>query len=85
MLLIAGVFAIVAFFSGTNQIDPFIGDPKEWLVNTHRLFGIATAVSIWIWYLCLIVNHLKKFTRLFAIFTVTLVSITGLFGGVLAY
>ena len=51
MLLIAGVFAVVAFFSGTNQFDPFVGDPKEWLANTHRLFGIASAVSIWLWYL----------------------------------
>ncbi len=85
MLLIAGVFAIVAFFSGTNQFDPFVGDPKEWLANTHRLFGIASAVSIWLWYLCLIIKPLKKFTWFFAIITVILVSITGLYGGVLAH
>jgi uncharacterized membrane protein len=85
MLLIAGVFAIVAFFSGANQFDPFIGDPKEWLANTHRLFGIASAISIWIWYLCLTVKPLKKFTWVFAIITVILVSITGLYGGVLAH
>ncbi len=85
MLLIAGVFAIVAFFSGTNQIDPFIGDPKEWLANTHRLFGIASAVSIWLWFLCLSVKSLKKFSWLFAVISVVLVSITGLYGGVLAH
>jgi uncharacterized membrane protein len=85
MLLIAGVFAIVAFFSGTNQIDPFIGDPKEWLANTHRLFGIASAVSIWLWFLCLSVKSLKKFSWLFAVISVLLVSITGLYGGVLAH
>jgi uncharacterized membrane protein len=85
MLLIAGVFAIVAFFSGTNQIDPFLGDPKEWLANTHRLFGIASAIFIWLWYLCLVVKPLKKYTWFFAIITVILVSITGLFGGVLAH
>jgi uncharacterized membrane protein len=85
MLIIAGVFAIVAFFSGTNQIDPFIGDPKEWLANTHRLFGIASAISIWIWYLCLVVKPLKKFTWIFAIITVILISLTGLYGGVLAH
>jgi uncharacterized membrane protein len=85
MLLIAGVFAIIAFFTGTNQFDPFIGDPKEWLAYTHRLFGIASAVSIWLWYLCLIVKPLKKFSWFFAIITVILVSITGLYGGVLAH
>ncbi len=85
MLLIAGVFGIVAFFSGTNQIDPFIGDPKEWLANTHRLFGIASAISIWLWFLCLSVKSLKKFSWLFAVISVVLVSITGLYGGVLAH
>ena len=85
MLLIAGVFAIIAFFTGTNQIGPFIGDPKEWLANSHRFFGIATTISIWLWYLCLIVKPLQKFTWLFAILTVILVSITGLYGGVLAH
>jgi uncharacterized membrane protein len=85
MLLTAGIFAIVAFFSGTNQFDPFIGDPKEWLANTHRLFGIATAVSIWLWYISLIVKPLKKLPWVFAILTVILVSLTGLFGGVLAH
>ncbi|MGB5893967.1 MAG: hypothetical protein WBG58_07300 [Ignavibacteriaceae bacterium] len=85
MLLIAGVFAIVAFFSGTNQLDPFIGNPKEWLANTHRLLGIATAILIWIWFLCLSVKSLKKFSMLFAVITVILVSITGLYGGVLSH
>jgi uncharacterized membrane protein len=85
MLLIAGVFAIVAFFSGTNQFDPFIGDPKEWLADTHRMFGIASAISIWLWYLCLSVKSLKKFTWLFAIITVTLITTTAFYGGVLAH
>ncbi len=48
MLLIAGVFSIVAFFSGTNQFDHFVGNPKEWLADMHRLFGIATAIFIWL-------------------------------------
>lgn len=85
MLFIAGVFAIVAFFSGTNQFDHFVGNPKEWLADTHRLFGIASAISIWIWYICFVAKPLKKFTWIFAIISVILISITGLFGGVLAH
>ncbi len=85
MLLIAGVFAIMAFFSGANQFDPFIGNPKEWMANTHRVLGIASAISIWLWYLCLVIKPLKKLTWVFAIITVILVSITGLYGGVLAH
>ncbi len=85
MIFIAGVFAIVAFFSGANQFDPFIGNPKEWLANTHRVLGIASAVSIWLWFLCLSVKPLKRITWVFAIITVLLVSITGFYGGVLAH
>ncbi len=85
VLLIAGVFAIIAFFSGANQFDHFVGNPKEWLADTHRLFGIASAVSIWLWFLCLSVKSLKKFSWLFAVISVLLVSITGLYGGVLAH
>jgi len=59
MLLIAGVFAIVAFFSGANQFDHFVGNPKEWLANTHRLLGIASAVSIWLWFLCLSIKSFR--------------------------
>lgn len=85
LLLIAGAFAIVAFFTGANQFDHFVGNPKEWLANTHRLLGIASTVSIWLWFLCLSVTSLKRFKWLFAIITVLLISVTGLYGGVLAH
>lgn len=85
LLLIAGLFAIAAFFTGTQQIDPFIGEPKEWLANTHRLLGIGSAVSIWVWYLTLMMKPLNKFKWLFAIITVLIISATGFYGGVLAH
>jgi uncharacterized membrane protein len=85
MLLIAGVFAVIAFFRGTNQFDHFIDNPKEWLAETHRLLGIASAIFIWLWYLALIVKPMKKFNLIFAVITVILVSLTGLYGGVLAH
>ena len=85
MLFIAGVFAIIAFFSGTNQFDHFIDNPKEWLAETHRLFGIASAILIWLWYLAVIVKPMKKISLVFAVITVVLVSLTGLYGGVLAH
>jgi uncharacterized membrane protein len=85
MILIAGVFAIVAFFSGANQFDHFIGNPKEWLADIHRLFGIASAVSIWLWILCLSVKSLKRFSWVFAVATVILIITTAFYGGVIAH
>jgi len=85
MLLIAGVFAIIAYFSGTNQFDHFIDNPKEWLAETHRLLGIASAIFIWLWYLALIFKPMKKFNLIFAVITLIIVSLTGLYGGVLAH
>ena len=85
MLIVAGIFGIVAFFSGANQFEHFINNPKEWLAETHRLLGTVSVVLIWLWYLALIVKPLKKFSLIFGVITVILVSLTGLYGGVLAH
>jgi len=85
LLIIAGLFAIIAFITGTIQIGPFMGEPKEWLANTHRIFGILSAISIWLWYFSLIIKPFRKFKWVFAIITVILISITGFYGGVLAH
>ena len=85
LLLFAGVFAIIAFITGTIQIEPFIGEPKEWLAYTHRILGILSAVSIWLWYFSLILKPLRKFKWVFAILTVIIISATGFYGGILAH
>ena len=85
LLLFAGIFAIVAFITGTIQIEPFIGKPKEWLANanTHRTLGIVSGISIWLWYFSFVLKPWKKLKWDFAIITVILISVTGFYGGVL--
>ncbi len=70
---------------GANQFDHFVGNPKEWLADIHRLFGIASAVSIWLWILCLSVKSLKRFSWVFAVATVILIITTAFYGGVIAH
>lgn len=85
LLLIAGIFGIVAFITGTLQFDAFLNDPKLWVAETHRVLGIASSISIWLWYFSMILKPMKKFTWLFAVLTVILISATGFYGGVLAH
>ncbi|MEP0861326.1 MAG: hypothetical protein HRF52_07785 [Ignavibacterium sp.] len=85
LLLIAGIFGIAAFLTGLNQFAAFEGEPKQWVAETHRLLGIASAVSIWLWYFILFIKPLYKLKWVIIIITVLLITATGFYGGVLAH
>ncbi len=85
LLLVAGIFGIIAFITGTLQFDAFLNDPKLWLAETHRVLGIASTVFIWLWYFSMIFKPMNKLTWAFAILTVILISATGFYGGILAH
>jgi len=82
---IAALFAIVAVLSGLNQAEPFEGTLTYGLVETHELLGFGILASLILWSLTYYVKKLKKFTWLFAILTISLVSLAGLYGGVIAH
>ena len=81
----AGLVGVVAIFSGQAQAEPFEGTAIYELVETHELLGFGVVVSLILWSLALYVKQLKKFVWLFAALTFILVSITGLYGGVIAH
>lgn len=86
ILLGISLFAgIAAYFTGTNQIAPFIGDPKEWLANTHRLLGIISTILILIWFVTLFIERTKKFSWIIGLVVTAAILITGFLGGVLAH
>ena len=85
MVLLAVLFSVVAFFSGTNQMEPFEETAKDWLVHLHRTFGITTLATTVVWSIFLFVNKLKKYAWLIAVLAFLIVSVTGLLGGVLAH
>lgn len=77
--------SIAAFFTGNTQLSAFIGDPKEWLANTHRLAGIISIVLIFLWFVSLFIQKTKKFSWIVGLIVVAAISITGFLGGVLAH
>ncbi|MFH1528104.1 MAG: hypothetical protein ABIG69_15975 [Bacteroidota bacterium] len=86
ILLGISLFAsISAYFTGNFQITAFIGDPKEWLANTHRLSGIISSILILLWFIALFIERIKKYSWLIGIFVVISISLAGFLGGVLAH
>ena len=85
MVLLAVLFSVVAFFTGTNQKEFFENTAKDWLVLLHRTFGITTLVITVVWSLFLFVSKLKKYAWLIAVLAFLIVSVTGFLGGVLAH
>lgn len=77
--------AIIAYFTGNSQITVFIGDPKEWLANTHRLTGIISTILILIWFVVSLIDRIKKHSWVIGLIVVIAISITGFLGGVLAH
>lgn len=77
--------SIAAFFTGNTQLSAFIGDPKEWLANTHRLAGIISIVLIFLWFVSLFIQKAKRFSWIVGLIVVAAISITGFLGGVLAH
>ncbi|NOX17780.1 MAG: hypothetical protein GXO87_05800 [Chlorobi bacterium] len=81
----AALLTIVVVLSGLQQAEPFEGTSTYALVETHELLGFGVLASLILWSVSLYVEKLKKFTWIFAILTFVLVSITGLYGGVIAH
>ncbi len=81
----AALLTIIVVFSGLNQAEPFEGTAAYSLVETHELLGYGVLTSLILWSVALYVNKLKKFVWVFAILTFLLVSLAGLYGGVIAH
>jgi uncharacterized membrane protein len=85
LLGISLLTGISAYFTGNFQLTPFIGEPKEWLANTHRLTGIISTSFILIWFVTLFIERTKKYSWVIGLVVVIAILITGFLGGVLAH
>lgn len=81
----AAIVGIIAVLSGLAQAEPFEGTSTYDLVKTHELLGFGVLASLILWSVTLHVKKLNKLVWLFSGLTVILVSIAGLYGGVLAH
>ncbi len=82
---IAAFVTVIAVLSGLNQAEPFEGKSSYSLVETHELLGFGVLASLVFWSASFYIKKLKRFVWVFALITFALVSIAGLYGGVIAH
>jgi uncharacterized membrane protein len=86
ILVILGlIFSLVAFITGINQVEPFAGTGKYWVVELHRYFGISILITYFIWLFFLLVEKIKKYAWIIGLVVFILILITGFLGGVIAH
>lgn len=86
VLIIAGIlFTIGTVVTGLNQTEPFNGTGKQWLVEFHRNTGIALLASYICWFVFTSVQRLKKFSWIIGLLTISLITLAGFLGGVIAH
>jgi len=81
----AALMSIVAVIAGLSQAMPFEGTSTYSLVETHKLLGSGVLASLILWSVALYVEKFKKLVWPLAILTFILISIAGLYGGVIAH
>lgn len=84
-VLFALLFSIVAFITGKNQSEPFIGTAKEWIVKLHQNVGLALIINFFIWTIFLFVDKLKKYAWLVGLIAFILILTAAFLGGVIAH
>lgn len=84
-VLVALLFSIVAFITGKNQSEPFIGTAKEWIVKLHQNVGLALIINFFIWTIFLFVDKLKKYAWLVGLIAFILILTAAFLGGVIAH
>lgn len=86
VLVVLGlIFSIVSFFTGKNQIEPFIGTSKYWVVELHQNIGISILITYVIWIFFLFTDKFKKFAWIIGLITSLLIILSGFLGGVIAH
>ena len=81
----ATFLTIFTVLTGQAQAKPFEGTVLYSLVETHEILGFGVLVSLILWSVALYVDKLKKLIYPIAILTFILVSLAGLYGGIIAH
>jgi uncharacterized membrane protein len=85
LIWLAAAGAVGAYFTGRLQEEAFEGEPKEWLVEVHEKWGLATAVAIVLWAAVATWPPSRKFGWLVGLFVVVLVAVAAFYGGMVAH
>ena len=82
---LAALSAGMALWAGLAQAPDFEGEPKEWLVQLHRVVGIATTVALTLAALLGHRTRARRFAWIIALLAVLLVGAAGFLGGLVSH
>ncbi len=85
LVILAGLAAIIAYFSGTAQEEAFEGTSKEWIIEVHETFGLVSLLLILTWAVFLYVKSLKRYAWIVGLILTIIILITATYGGMLAH
>ena len=85
LVVLAGLAAIIGYFSGIAQEEAFEGTAKEWVIEIHETMGIVSLITIWIWAVFLYAKPLKKYAWIVGLVLTLIILITAAYGGMLAH
>lgn len=84
LVLLGALSTIPVYFAGVSQSQEFMNDPKQWLMLTHRSWGIATAVGFWLWTVVCYYKPLQKYAWVWGIVMAGAITVTAMLGGLVA-
>lgn len=82
---LAALSAGAALWAGLNQAPNFEGEAKEWLMQVHRVWGIATTAALALAALLGTWARTRRFAWIVALLAVILVGGTGFLGGLVSH
>jgi uncharacterized membrane protein len=81
----AALSVLAAYFSGVSAEVEFEKDPKHWLAEVHRKWGIAVGLAEAAWVLLSLRAGTRRFAWVWGLLVVALVLVTGFLGGLVAH
>jgi uncharacterized membrane protein len=85
LVLVAAIGSLCAYLTGTNQAALLEGGSKDWIIQLHQKLGIATAILLWVWTVTCWIRRFSTWSLVIGGVAVTLLTLTGFFGGVIAH
>jgi hypothetical protein len=85
IVIAATITAVAAYFTGQSQAEGFAGEPKEWVVELHRIWGIAVALALGVWAALLTWRPAGRIPAWWGLVVTALVTVASFLGGVVAH
>lgn len=85
LLIVGALAAVVAYFSGRAQHEPFEDSPFHSVMELHETLGIVTGITLWLGAGLTFWAPARRFMPFYGILLALVLAATGFLGGVLSH